>query len=376
VRGREARVHPVAALLSRSSTKSTRAPSASRPAAARHPCQPSGLPVRRQYSGTTPSAHTGVARVTAARKMTPPGAFIKGAHSPGRPGPCRARAATSTSGVEPSCRAPRARWGRCRRCDAAAAAARFARGRGADALPCPHPPRPARASFRFVLPLGLVALQARGRLRCAHALAAPAHAWRARAAGRPVHTTPAWRARLWALRSAKRCLRLARRCWRSRVRPDARVAPPCRAPQEDTLLRQLIAKHGARNWSVIANGIRGRSGKSCRLRWCNQLNPSVKKEPFSEEEDAKIVQASAARAPSVGPPVPVLASDAAASPTGTQGARKQVGNHRALAAGQVCHPPGDPRQTTTTDARGTFASQNRQLHQEPLVRAREPRPVV
>ena len=57
------------------------------------------------------------------------------------------------------------------------------------------------------------------------------------------------------------------------------------------LLRQLIAKHGARNWSVIANGIRGRSGKSCRLRWCNQLNPCVKKEPFSEEEDAKIVQA-------------------------------------------------------------------------------------
>ena len=60
--------------------------------------------------------------------------------------------------------------------------------------------------------------------------------------------------------------------------------------QEDSLLRQLITKHGARNWSVIAHGIRGRSGKSCRLRWCNQLNPSVKKEPFSEEEDAKIVQ--------------------------------------------------------------------------------------
>jgi myb proto-oncogene protein len=59
--------------------------------------------------------------------------------------------------------------------------------------------------------------------------------------------------------------------------------------QEDTVLRELIAKHGARNWSVIANGIRGRSGKSCRLRWCNQLNPCVKKEPFSEEEDAMIM---------------------------------------------------------------------------------------
>ena len=247
-------------------------------------------------------------------------------------------------------RAARARRGRCRRCDAATPAAKHARGRGADALPCPHPPRPARASFRFVLPLGLLALQARGRLRCAHALAAPAHAWRARAAGRPAHARPAWRARLWALRSPRWCLRLARRRWRYRVRPDARVAPPCRAPQEDTLLRQLIAKHGARNWSVIANGIRGRSGKSCRLRWCNQLNPSVKKEPFSEEEDAKIVQARAARAHKWGLPCPRSPLTPPLRPPGAQGARQQVGNHRALAAGQVCHPPGDPRQTTTTDA--------------------------
>ena len=98
-----------------------------------------------------------------------------------------------------------------------------------------------------------------------------------------------WRARLWALRRALVPLPCPPR-WPSRVPPAACVAPPCFALQEDTLLRQLIAKHGARNWSVIANGIRGRSGKSCRLRWCNQFNPSVKKEPFSEEEDAKIVQ--------------------------------------------------------------------------------------
>lgn len=35
----------------------------------------------------------------------------------------------------------------------------------------------------------------------------------------------------------------------------------------------------------------GRSGKSCRLRWCNQLNPDVKKEPFTELEDAIIIKA-------------------------------------------------------------------------------------
>lgn len=48
-------------------------------------------------------------------------------------------------------------------------------------------------------------------------------------------------------------------------------------------------QHGPKNWSVIAHGIVGRSGKSCRLRWCNQLNPEVKKEPFSEWEDAVVI---------------------------------------------------------------------------------------
>lgn len=48
-------------------------------------------------------------------------------------------------------------------------------------------------------------------------------------------------------------------------------------------------QHGPKNWSIIAHGIVGRSGKSCRLRWCNQLNPEVKKEPFSEWEDAVII---------------------------------------------------------------------------------------
>jgi hypothetical protein len=61
--------------------------------------------------------------------------------------------------------------------------------------------------------------------------------------------------------------------------------------EEDELLKKLIAKHGARNWSMIAQGIPGRSGKSCRLRWCNQLNPNVKKEPFCDLEDARIIAA-------------------------------------------------------------------------------------
>lgn len=36
--------------------------------------------------------------------------------------------------------------------------------------------------------------------------------------------------------------------------------------QEDDILRAQIAKYGAKNWTVIASKLPGRSGKSCRLR--------------------------------------------------------------------------------------------------------------
>ncbi|KAF4356946.1 hypothetical protein CsatB_000585 [Cannabis sativa] len=63
------------------------------------------------------------------------------------------------------------------------------------------------------------------------------------------------------------------------------------SPEEDAILSRLVSKFGARNWSLIARGISGRSGKSCRLRWCNQLDPAVKRKPFSDEEDKIIVAA-------------------------------------------------------------------------------------
>ncbi|GAU29684.1 hypothetical protein TSUD_264200 [Trifolium subterraneum] len=53
------------------------------------------------------------------------------------------------------------------------------------------------------------------------------------------------------------------------------------SPEEDAVLSRLVSQFGARNWSLIARGIAGRSGKSCRLRWCNQLDPAVKRKPFT-----------------------------------------------------------------------------------------------
>lgn len=74
--------------------------------------------------------------------------------------------------------------------------------------------------------------------------------------------------------------------------PAGRVRGPW-SPDEDAILTELVGKFGARNWSLIARGIPGRSGKSCRLRWCNQLDPSVKRKPFTEEEDQIIIAAHA-----------------------------------------------------------------------------------
>ncbi|OMP03918.1 hypothetical protein COLO4_10104 [Corchorus olitorius] len=65
------------------------------------------------------------------------------------------------------------------------------------------------------------------------------------------------------------------------------------SPEEDEALQRLVQTYGPRNWSLISKSIPGRSGKSCRLRWCNQLSPEVEHRPFSPEEDETIIRAHA-----------------------------------------------------------------------------------
>ncbi|KAF7840774.1 transcription factor MYB44-like [Senna tora] len=63
------------------------------------------------------------------------------------------------------------------------------------------------------------------------------------------------------------------------------------SPEEDELLQKLVQRYGPRNWSAISKSIPGRSGKSCRLRWCNQLSPDVEHRSFTPEEDEIIIEA-------------------------------------------------------------------------------------
>ncbi|KAH0919473.1 hypothetical protein HID58_027133 [Brassica napus] len=62
-------------------------------------------------------------------------------------------------------------------------------------------------------------------------------------------------------------------------------------PDEDAKLKKLVALDGPQNWNLIAEKLQGRSGKSCRLRWFNQLDPRINRRAFSEEEEERLMQA-------------------------------------------------------------------------------------
>ncbi|KAI3500753.1 hypothetical protein L1887_36578 [Cichorium endivia] len=62
-------------------------------------------------------------------------------------------------------------------------------------------------------------------------------------------------------------------------------------PSEDAKLRELVALHGPKNWNKISEQLPGRTGKSCRLRWVNQLDPRIKTTVFSREEDETLMAA-------------------------------------------------------------------------------------
>ncbi|KAL0908229.1 hypothetical protein M5K25_022710 [Dendrobium thyrsiflorum] len=62
-------------------------------------------------------------------------------------------------------------------------------------------------------------------------------------------------------------------------------------PGEDEKLRQLVEEFGPQNWNTIAEKLQGRSGKSCRLRWFNQLDPRINRRPFTEEEEERLLTA-------------------------------------------------------------------------------------
>jgi len=70
---------------------------------------------------------------------------------------------------------------------------------------------------------------------------------------------------------------------------DPRLVKGPWTAEEDARVVQLVAEHGPQKWSVIAAHLPGRIGKQCRERWHNHLNPDIKKEQWSAEEDQIIL---------------------------------------------------------------------------------------
>ncbi|CAG9461214.1 unnamed protein product [Pedinophyceae sp. YPF-701] len=71
--------------------------------------------------------------------------------------------------------------------------------------------------------------------------------------------------------------------------------------EQDAALIKLVAQYGKKNWNTISECLNKqgfvengkpvvRDAKSCRLRWCNQLDPSINKEPFTDEENRCIAE--------------------------------------------------------------------------------------
>ncbi|KAL4475498.1 hypothetical protein ABPG72_013322 [Tetrahymena utriculariae] len=82
-------------------------------------------------------------------------------------------------------------------------------------------------------------------------------------------------------RNASQCSQRWRRILPTKVRKPW-------TPEEDQKVLELSEKYG-KNWGMIAQHIEGKTGKQVRERYINKLDPSIKRSPWTEEEDQKIL---------------------------------------------------------------------------------------
>ncbi len=60
-------------------------------------------------------------------------------------------------------------------------------------------------------------------------------------------------------------------------------------PDEDVQLRIATEAYGRGNWALIARHVHGRTDVQCRERYVNVLDPLVNNEPFTPDEDARLL---------------------------------------------------------------------------------------
>ena len=60
--------------------------------------------------------------------------------------------------------------------------------------------------------------------------------------------------------------------------------------EEDKLLIQFVEEYRCHSWPKVTTVLPHRTAKQCRERWFNNLDPSVKKTPWTPEDDELIFQ--------------------------------------------------------------------------------------
>eukprot|EP01138_Halocafeteria_seosinensis_P005765 gb/GECG01005894.1/.p1 GENE.gb/GECG01005894.1/~~gb/GECG01005894.1/.p1 ORF type:complete len:797 (+),score=98.80 gb/GECG01005894.1/:1-2391(+) len=77
--------------------------------------------------------------------------------------------------------------------------------------------------------------------------------------------------------------------WAKIIRPEG-MYQGAWTEEEDNVIRDMVQVHGTKHWAQIAKVLLCRSGKQCRERWFNVLDPEIKRDPFSAEEDELILK--------------------------------------------------------------------------------------
>ncbi|KAL2902451.1 Transcription factor MYB3R-5 [Bienertia sinuspersici] len=72
--------------------------------------------------------------------------------------------------------------------------------------------------------------------------------------------------------------------WQKVIDPELVKGPWTK--EEDDCIIEMVQKNGCGHWSVIAKQLPGRIGKQCRERWHNHLNPAIKKDAWTEQEES------------------------------------------------------------------------------------------
>jgi hypothetical protein len=76
--------------------------------------------------------------------------------------------------------------------------------------------------------------------------------------------------------------------WEKVVHPD--LVRGSWSPQEDKMIFEWVQENGVARWAELAAQLTGRIGKQCRERYFNHLDPTIKKEPWSSEEDRIVME--------------------------------------------------------------------------------------